>query len=170
MTTSTTINSSSAVVTTISQDEADTLTSALEVLFGVVKSQGADLGRFDSEDCEQAEKVCVRTLKALINLQAAKKEEKVRMFRAGVQKGCDTYMELAQAEKQEFDDMSVALRNRLGLTSFPNTVAIPLGALVACFPSGTAQESMIKILHDMGQKVSKDKEGAFTMRIAFVAA
>lgn len=171
MTTSTQINSSSATVQTISDDSADILIAALGEVYSVVQNYGdkEPLAPFNCDDAAQRETICVRALKALIHLQAVRAEEKVRRFRGAVQKVCDTYMDLACGEKEEFDGMSDNLRKRLGLTTFPDTVAIPLGALVDSFPVGTPQETMIKMLHDMGYKVSKAKDNTFTLRVPFVA-
>lgn len=161
----------------ISDEEADTITSALAMLHGIVKGANYSvarekeaLGAFDQSNTDQHQAIAVRAIKALIVRSEAMKLERVRQFRAGVEKVCRTYIDLAQMEKEEFDAMSDSLRARLGLTTFPDMVSIPLGALVATFPDGMPQESMIKMLHDMGYKVGKGKDGAFTMRVPFVAA
>lgn len=143
--------------TIMSEDDADTLLAAIGKMHSVVRNVGEGLPAWDKCTAKDREVVVVRSLRMLE--EKAKHERTIRhnALRAKLGGIFATYMNAAREEKAEFDAISPTLKAKLGIT-FPDTVKVPVKAVVGCFGEGLTTEQVIHNLDNMSFKMGKGKD------------
>lgn len=166
----TTNNSSAPVATTstvisdeLAQRIRDTFKS-LHHLVSLIPNDSSPLPAFEELPTDKWDQVCIKGLNAHSRYRKAKKEEKVRAFRAG----CANVVEVARGEqkkaKEEYDALSPALKAIM--PKFPTNVEIPVSDFADIFPQGTSEEQMRKLLKEMSYNIFKSASGSFFVKVA----
>ena len=143
--------------TVISQEDADTLMSAIRDMHSVVRNVGEALPSWEKCGLKDREAVVVRTLRMLEEKARHERIMRHNALRAKLAGIFVTYMNAAREEKAEFDAISPALKAKLGIT-FPDTVKVPVNAVMGAFDEGLTLEQVIHNLDNMSFKIGKGKE------------
>lgn len=140
--------------TTLSEDDADTLLSAIGKMHTVVRNMGEGLPSWDKCSTKDRELVVVRALRMLEEKAKAERVVRHNALRAKLSGVFATYMDAARKEKAEFDAISPTLKVKLGIT-FPDTVKVPVSEVAYIFGEGLTLEQVIHNLDNMSFKIGK---------------
>lgn len=142
----------------ISAHTEETILNALRILHGAIATYGNAFPAFEemAGAGDSRERIASRALRAVNALHQHRQEEKVRAFRQGVKEVIVPYLETQQAAREQF--LALPKEVRQFMPAFPTDAYIPFEAVSEVFPSGTNPDMAVKMLHQMGYKVSK-KEG-----------
>lgn len=168
MSTQNTNTAKNAPLPIISENVADDLTDAFKVIFDRMASHGAPLGiTFDAAGRPEYERVAVRALDALKARQGYLKEQAVAQFRNGVRDAISPHIDAARAEKAEYDTLKATMSEKLAkmLAPFPTYIMVPMSDVSEVFGEGVEVSAQVKKLVDMGYKVSKGQNNAYSLRI-----
>ncbi len=163
-----------AVLAIVSEESADTLTSALRSMHGVVAAyDGAVLPTFTDCSDEEYQTICIRSINALIRRRKSLRLAALDGVKAKVQGILDTHLAAQRVLKAQYDAVPAAIRPML--PPFPAQCAVPLADIVGCFPAGEAEGTIVKSLHDMSFTVSKPDgrtkaKGTYTVVFPFTDA
>lgn len=156
--------SKNAPLPVISDEVAQELTDAYHTIYRVMAEYGTILTTPVS-DTKPAdwERAAVRGLKAYNARQAWIKEQEVAVFRQGVRDAISEHLDQARADKEEYDALSPTLRSKIG--AFQTYILVPVTDVSHVFGEGVGVPEQVKKLTDMGYKLSKGANGAFSLRV-----
>lgn len=155
----------------VSEEVAAEITSAFHNLYRLLAgySSTAPLTMsVESTGRDEWERVAARGLSALKARQVYIQEQAVAQFRQGVRDAIAPHIDTAREDKAEYDSLSPTLKARVG--AFQTHILVPLSDVSEVFPQGTQIPAQVKMLTDMGYKVSKSTAGAYSLRVELPAS
>jgi len=142
---------------TITNTQHAAMLGALETLYAIVGGAfgiRSALPAWDECGEEQHGTIVSRTWTALQEKNTAMRSESVNAARAGVESVIGAHRAALCASRTTLTDLIAANPLVASSITLPETVKVPLFALLASFPTGTPESTAILALKDMGYKVS----------------
>ena len=167
----TTVNANNAQKPIISAEVAEEITAAFHVIYRAMATYGSPLPTTSeavaATGAKDWERGAARGFAALAARQAWVKEQEVAAFRQGVRDAIQPHIDAAREEKEGYDAAKAGMSEKVAklLAPFPTFVLVPLSDVSDVFGAGVEIPSQVKKLTDMGYKVSKGANGAFSLRI-----
>jgi hypothetical protein len=160
--------SKNAPLPIISEEDAETLTSAYHTIYALMASYGSAItvpvGKTGKAEWERA---AARGFGALNARQAFLREQEVAAFRQGVRDAISPHIDAAREEKAEYDAAKAGMSEKVAklMAAFPTYINVPLAAVSDAFGEGVDVQGQVKKLVDMGYKVAKGANNTYSLRV-----
>jgi len=148
----------------ISEEVEGQLLGAYKTILRLMNGYGEPIAAtLEQVGCREYERSAARGLNALTALQAHRKEQEVAAFRQGVKDAISPHLDTARADKEQYDALPATLKARVG--AFATFILVPLSDMSGVFGEGADVQEQVKKLTQMGYKVSKSANGAYSVRV-----
>lgn len=152
----------------MSEEQIAIVLPALKSLYAVFCSRGGDaLPAFDACGEEKQQEILSRTFNAIEGTAKFNRDKVTESAKVSVATIIATRRNVENAKWDKVSKLDPDLRALMGDKGTPpNHILVPLSEVSACFPKGTSEPNMVKMLHTMGYALAKGVKGEQGVRLS----